>query len=89
MSIRMTQCVLALVLSGTVLAACEATQTEDACGADDYRGLVGHPLAAVTLPADLGARIIGPDTAVTMDFRPERLNIAVDGSGNIERVYCG
>ncbi len=89
MSIRMTQCVLALVLSGMVLAACEATQTEDACGADDYRGLVGQPLAAVTLPADLGARIIGPDTAVTMDFRPERLNIAVDGSGIIERVYCG
>ena len=58
-------------------------------GADDYQGLVGQPLAAVTLPAELDARIIGPDTAVTMDHRPERLNIALSGSGIIERVYCG
>ena len=89
MRLRMTRYALAMVLSGMVLAACESTQTEDACGADEYGGLVGQPLAAVTLPADLDARIIGPDTAVTMDHRPDRLNIAVDGSGIIETVYCG
>ena len=40
-------------------------------------------------PSELDARIIGPDTAVTMDHRPDRLNIEVNGSGIIERVYCG
>ena len=89
MRIRMAQYAIALMLSGMVLAACEATLTEGACGANEYQGLVGQPLAAVTLPAEIDARIIGPDTAVTMDHRPDRLNIALNGSGIIERVYCG
>ena len=61
----------------------------DACGASGYRGLIGSPLAAVTLPAGLNARILGPDTAATTDFVPERLNLWVSRSGLIERVYCG
>ena len=89
MGIRVNRYALTLVMCSMVLAACETTQTQNTCGADDYGSLVGQPLAAVTLPADLNARIIGPDTAVTMDHRPERLNIEVDGRGTIERLYCG
>lgn len=62
---------------------------EDPCGASGYRDLVGQNFAAVTLPADLNARIIGPDTAVTMDFQPERLNIYVGEDGLVDRVSCG
>jgi hypothetical protein len=40
-----------------------------------------------TLPA--GTRIILPDSAVTMDFRAERLNVLIDGNAAVERVYCG
>jgi hypothetical protein len=78
-----------LVLCSMVMASCGSTHTQDTCSADDYGSLVGQPLAAVTLPKDLNARIIGPDTVVTMDHRPERLNIEVDGRGTIERLYCG
>jgi len=34
-------------------------------------------------------RVIGPDTAVTMDYSPERINIRVDGRGLITAVDCG
>ena len=74
-----------------LLAACEGGvgATEDGCGASGYQTLVGSPLAAVTLSADLGARIIQPGTAVTTDFNPERMNIEVDAGGRIVRVFCG
>jgi hypothetical protein len=62
---------------------------DDACGADDYAGLVGANIAAVTLPADLNARILGPDDAATMDFIPDRLNILTDEDGVILSLDCG
>ena len=34
------------------------------------------------------ARQIGPDDAVTSDFRPDRLNIEYGRAGRIERVSC-
>lgn len=61
----------------------------DTCGADDYAGLVGTPIAAVTLPAELGARVIGPGDVVTTDFVPERLNIEVDEDGVVTGLRCG
>lgn len=77
-----------------LLAACEPfedppDQNADACGAAGYQSLVGAQIAAVTLPADLNARVIYPDTVVTLEFNPKRLNIAVNAAGRIERVYCG
>jgi hypothetical protein len=33
-------------------------------------------------------RWIAPNTAVTMDFRPDRLNVYVDAKGRIERFTC-
>lgn len=79
----------ALLTAACTLAACIEEPGADDCGADEYRDLIGHLLAAVTLPADLDARIVGPDIAVTLDHRPDRLNIWVARSGLIERVYCG
>lgn len=34
-------------------------------------------------------RVIRPGTAVTKDFRIDRLNVDVDESGNVTRIYCG
>ena len=34
-------------------------------------------------------RWINPDTMVTMDYRPNRLNIYLDAEGRIERASCG
>ena len=38
------------------------------------------------LPA--GSRVIGPSDPVTMDFRPERLNVEVGADGRIAKVGC-
>lgn len=67
--------------------AAEAT-AQDTCGASGYRSLVGSSLAAVTLPADANIRIIQPDTMVTQDFRPDRINMIVDADGTITGLEC-
>lgn len=87
---------LGLVL---VVAACAETGTggpgallggEDACKASEHQDWVGKRvdvLNDVDLPE--GARVLFPTTPATMDYRPERLNIAVDKNDVIERVSCG
>lgn len=82
--------------AATLLAACEPVPVEpapvtppDDCRASAYQGLVGQPvsvLAAMTFP--IGTRQIGPDDAVTADFRPDRLNIEYGRTGRIEKVSC-
>jgi hypothetical protein len=61
-----------------------------ACGADTRQDWVGQSVAVlndIELPA--GTRVLFPTTPATMDFNAERLNVAVDASDNITRVYCG
>lgn len=61
----------------------------DACGANELQYLLGQKaavLAALSLPE--GTRIIPPGTAVTMDYRPDRLNIELDDNDRITRVHC-
>ncbi|WP_435256640.1 I78 family peptidase inhibitor [Thioclava sp. FR2] len=61
----------------------------DACGASELQYLLGQKaavLAALSLP--VGTRIIPPGTAVTMDYRPDRLNIELDDNDRITRVHC-
>ena len=82
--------------AAATLAACEPMPVEplpdaapDTCRASAYEGLVGQPVAvlgAMTFP--IGTRQIGPDDAVTSDFRPERLNIEYGRTGRIEKVSC-
>lgn len=63
----------------------EAT-AQDTCGASAYRHLIDQNVAAVTLPE--GVRTIGPDTVVTQDFRPDRLNVMLDAEGRIVDLRC-
>lgn len=82
-----------------ILAACETAPHNDAnddwgpgsdaCGASNYQSLLGTNIAAITLPADLNHRIIGPDDAVTLDHVPSRLNILTDENGVVIEVSCG
>jgi hypothetical protein len=63
---------------------------EDSCMASGSQNLVGQSaniIAAMTFP--IGTRVIYPDTAVTSDYSPERLNIIVGRTGRIEEVSCG
>ena len=80
------------------LGACAELQTGKApgaadageCGADAHQDWVGKRvdvLNDVELPE--GARVLFPTTPATMDYREDRLNVAVDKSDIIARVYCG
>lgn len=66
-----------------------AAPEQSGCGAAGFQGLIGQPKAALsslTLPA--GTRIIGPEQAVTMDFRPDRLNVEIGPDARIARIGC-
>lgn len=66
----------------------EAT-AQDICGASAFTYLVGAPASGIdqtTLPELV--RIITPETMVTEDFRPERLNIIVGADGIVGSLAC-
>ena len=88
----------ALCLSALILAGCAPEpaptpelppEDTDACGASDRQEFVGKPVSEALLPFGTLLRVIGPNEAVTQDFRPERLNVQVDTVGKIERIWCG
>ncbi|MFV0301640.1 MAG: I78 family peptidase inhibitor [Paracoccus sp. (in: a-proteobacteria)] len=61
----------------------------DDCGAAGYKGLIGQPREVLTpMKFPIGTRVIGPDDAVTADYRTDRLNIEYGRSGLIEKVSC-
>lgn len=87
---------LALVF-GALLMGCRADtpaqplpqNPHDACGATDLQSLVGQPASVLeTMKFAQPVRILRPDTAVTLDYRPDRLNIDIDAQEKIARVHC-
>lgn len=61
-----------------------------ACPADDHQDWVGQRidyLNDVALPE--GTRVLFPTTPASDEANPARLNVAVDRSDRITRVYCG
>jgi hypothetical protein len=66
----------------------EEATAQDACGAAQYRAMIGTPIAAASFPATPSIRVIMPDSVVTQDFRADRLNVIVDASGNITALEC-
>lgn len=93
-----------LALPLFALAACATTQAGDEpievapqgeCDAAPIQSLVGQRTSV-----ELGARIraesgadafrwIPPRSAVTQDYRPDRVNVLYDDDYVIERIYCG
>lgn len=68
---------------------------EGSCDAEAAQQFVGKKAdeatvkAAVAASGAKAARVIKPDTMVTMDYRGDRLNIRLDDAGNIIAVTCG
>lgn len=59
------------------------------CTAASLQGLIGQPSeVAERMSLPPGSRIIGPNQPVTMDFRPDRLNIETGRTGLIEKISC-
>ncbi len=93
----------ALAAAALAASACTPVQLRDpapapspaaSCKPDALGDLVGKRASdarADVMQARSGARTlrwIAPDTAVTMDFRQDRLNVYVDSKGRIERFTC-
>jgi hypothetical protein len=73
-----------------LLPACVQAQPEDACGASGFQGLIGQTGEIARLIAlDQPMRVIEPGMAVTMDYRPDRINFELDQEGRIATVRCG
>jgi hypothetical protein len=70
------------------------SQGEAACNAGPAQVLVGRKLEAgiesdaMKLSGAKTVRTLKPGTAVTMEYRPDRLNVHVDKAGKIGRVNC-
>lgn len=65
------------------------------CKAEAAAALVGRAASpelgseALRLTGARGLRWIRPGDAVTMDYRPDRLNVKLDDSGRVEGFSCG
>lgn len=60
------------------------------CGADQQQDLIGKTETALKgISFDGPVRIIHPGTAVTKDYRTNRINFDIDENGIITRIYCG
>ena len=82
------------------LAACEAvsppppadpmpTPAEDTCNASAYSNLIGQDVTALERVMLLGqVRVIRPGQAVTMDYRPNRINFNVGEDNWITSIHC-
>ena len=68
-----------------------APSPPDACGARDLAWLVGQPRSRIPVPTDPTKRRVACTTCpVTMDYRPDRLNIFFDAeTGIVKEVKCG
>ncbi|KPL68599.1 peptidase inhibitor I78 [Erythrobacter sp. SG61-1L] len=95
--------ILAPLAGALALSACATTGAEEPsppsraegeCKAEAGQAFVGQKATAETgaaLIAATGARTlrwVPPRTAVTMDFRPDRLTVSYDDDMVIERVSC-
>lgn len=72
-----------------------ANPVEGACRIDGLTDLVGKQVNealvadGVARSGAKASRTIGPDTVVTMDYLPDRLNIHTDAAGKVTKFRCG
>jgi len=67
--------------------AADAT-AQDTCNAARYGNLIGTNISEAALSESPDTRIVSPDSIVTQDFRPDRLNVIVDEDGQISSLEC-
>lgn len=100
----MTRHILLPFLAALAVSACAVTGNDnselimppefdavaDACGAEAREYLIGQPIGEVDLDTLARTiRTIRPGQPITMDHRPDRLNLDLDGDGAIVRLWCG
>lgn len=80
---------LALIASAACQPVADRPAQPDDCNSAAYQSLVGTAVEAADFSGHPLVRIIPPNSAVTMDYRAERLNVEIDETGLIQRLYCG
>ncbi|MBE0488767.1 MAG: hypothetical protein IBX53_06780 [Halomonas sp.] len=65
---------------------CGAAQVQDRVGRD-YSEALGEAIRAESGAARM--RVIRPGEAVTLDYRPDRLNVRLDENDVISEIGCG
>jgi hypothetical protein len=92
---KMRKLLIICALGG--LGACTAPEADpssptpeaEACDAARFQGLIGQSDAVLRdLKLPEGTRVIGPRDAVTMDYRPTRMNFEIGADGRIARISC-
>jgi hypothetical protein len=90
-----------LIFPSLLIAACSTVSAEGSdsaggkCSAEDLQEFAGQPATEQTGAAILhesGADIlrwIPHGSAVTMDFRPDRVNVKLSPQNQIEEITCG
>ncbi|MFC3096840.1 I78 family peptidase inhibitor [Alteraurantiacibacter palmitatis] len=96
--------ILGLAAGSMALAGCATTATDGdmsthlpagECDASGVQGLIGQVASAelgTRLLRETGARTLRwgpPRSAMTMDYRPDRLTVSYDDNMLIERISCG
>ena len=99
MDIRLFAIAAALPLAGCAYGATEpetpAPPAEMTCNADAVQSHIGHrasPEMGTAILKESGARTLRwgpPRSAMTMDYRQDRVNIFYDDAFKIERITCG
>ena len=84
------------IIALIALAGCTATepplppQLEDTCGARQFADLIGKDATTLERVLLLGpVRVIRPGDAVTMDYRPDRVNFKISDDETIRAIDCG
>ncbi len=72
-------------------AASAAVEPKDQCGLKDAQAFVGKPRTSLPAPVDPSRwRVACTTCPVTMDYRPDRLNILFNAdTGVVREVKCG
>lgn len=68
----------------------DAQPPRTACGAETLQHLIGTQVTEQDFSNSAAAvRILPPGSMMTMDHRPDRLNVEHDVGGVITRIWCG
>lgn len=88
-------CLLGMALASSLVlpigawAQTESNAGQTSCLTEEQKALVGEDIDAVQAALPEKSRIIPPDTAVTQDYRADRVNVDLDEDGVVTRVWCG
>lgn len=76
----------AVPVHGSSGRSCDASRVQSLIGREANSALGAE---ALRLSGAVALRWISPDSAVTMDFREDRLNVEIDSANRVTRVRCG